>query len=117
MLFRTCHANGDPERLEAGGTVVGLLPDATYGHAAVAMEPGDLLLLFTDGITETMNAADEEWGEARLITTVRQCQDSCPRQLIAHIMRAADQFAAGAEQHDDMTLVVLRIQTQPSVPI
>lgn len=109
MLFRGCRANCDPKRLEAGGTVVGLLPGATYSDATVAMEEGDLLVLFTDGITETMNTADEEWGEARLIHAIRACKDSCPQEIMAHIMRAADEFAAAAEQHDDMTLVVLRV--------
>jgi serine phosphatase RsbU (regulator of sigma subunit) len=66
-LFPRCWADCDPKRLEAGGTVVGLLPSATYSYATVAMEEGDLLVLFTDGIIETMNAADEEWGEVRLI--------------------------------------------------
>ena len=90
MLFRKCEANCDPKRLEAGGTVVGLLAGATYSHATAVMEEGDLLVLFTDGITETMNAADEDWGEARLIPTIKECQDSCPRDIIAHVMCAAD---------------------------
>jgi sigma-B regulation protein RsbU (phosphoserine phosphatase) len=108
MLFRMCQANCDVKRLEIGGTVVGLLPDASYSDATVAIEEGDLLVLFTDGITETMNAADEEWGELSLIETVKKCKDCCPRDMIAHVMRVADEFAAGAEQHDDMTLLVLR---------
>jgi sigma-B regulation protein RsbU (phosphoserine phosphatase) len=108
MLFRMSQASCDVKRLEIGGTVVGLLPDASYSDAAVAIEEGDLLVLFTDGITETMNAADEEWGELSLIETVKKCKDCCPRDMIAHVMRAADEFAAGAEQHDDMTLLVLR---------
>ena len=109
MLFRKRQEKGNMERLEVGGTVVGLLPVAPYKDAAVTMEEGDLLILFTDGITETMNAADEEWGESRLIETIGKCKDCCSREMIAHIMRAADEFAAGAEQHDDMTLVVLRV--------
>ncbi len=109
MLFHKCQANGEVQRLETGGTVVGLLPGASYSDATVAMEEGDLLVLFTDGISETTNAADKEWGEASLIETVEKCKDCCAREMIAHIMRAADQFAAGAEQHDDMTLVVLRV--------
>jgi sigma-B regulation protein RsbU (phosphoserine phosphatase) len=107
MLFRKCPVNSDLERLETGGTVVGLLPAASYNDAAVAIEEGDLLLLFTDGITETMNAADDEWGESGLIETVKDCNGSSPREMIARIIQAADEFAAGAEQHDDMTLVVL----------
>jgi sigma-B regulation protein RsbU (phosphoserine phosphatase) len=55
-----------------------------------------------------MNPALEEWGEERLIATVRAAQGCDACQTITHIMQAADQFAAGAPQHDDMTLIVLR---------
>ena len=109
MLFHKCQASSEVKRLDTGGTVVGLLPGVSYRDAAVAIEEGDLLVLFTDGITETMNAADEEWGESNLIEAIQKCKDCCSREMIAHIMRAADEFAAGAEQHDDMTLVVLRV--------
>jgi sigma-B regulation protein RsbU (phosphoserine phosphatase) len=109
MLFRHCHASGEVERLAVGGTVVGLIPGVAYSDAAVAIEEGDLLVLFTDGISETMDTADEEWGESGLIEAIRECRDCPSREMIAHIMRAADEFAAGAEQHDDMTLVILRV--------
>jgi sigma-B regulation protein RsbU (phosphoserine phosphatase) len=55
-----------------------------------------------------MNDADEEWGEERLIETVKCCKGLSSSQVIAQIMQAADTFVAGAKQHDDMTLVVLR---------
>jgi serine phosphatase RsbU (regulator of sigma subunit) len=54
-----------------------------------------------------MNVADEEWGEAQLIGTVKQCAGLVPSQIIARVMQAADGFVAGAKQNDDMTLVVL----------
>jgi phosphoserine phosphatase RsbU/P len=63
------------KRLDIGGTVVGLIPVARYYDASVVMEEGDLLVAFTDGITETMNAADEEWGEPNLINAIRECKD------------------------------------------
>jgi len=70
--------------------------------------PGDVLVAFTDGISEAMNNADEEWGEKALIETVKACSDLSPSATITRIMQAADTFVAGAKQHDDMTLVVLR---------
>ncbi len=109
MLFRECQADGEVTRLDAGGTVVGLLPGVPYSDAVLTMEEGDLLVAFTDGITETMNTADEEWGEANLIEAIGDCKRFCPREIVKHVMGAADAFAAGAEQHDDMTLVVLRV--------
>ena len=54
-----------------------------------------------------MNSADEEWGEEKLIETIKFCEGLNPSEMIAHIMQAADAFVAGAKQHDDMTLVVL----------
>jgi phosphoserine phosphatase RsbU/P len=65
------------------------------------------LVAFTDGISEAMDAGDEEWGEAQLIETVKRCGGLGPSQIIARVMQAADIFVAGAKQHDDMTLVVL----------
>jgi len=60
---------------------------------------------FTDGISEAMDTADEEWGEERLIEAVRQRLDLSAEQMLRHFLAAADTFAVGAKQHDDMTLV------------
>ncbi len=70
--------------------------------------PGDTLVLYTDGISEAMNVSDEEWGEERLEGAVRAAGTSGAGALLDCIFAGADAFAAGAEQHDDMTLVVLR---------
>jgi phosphoserine phosphatase RsbU/P len=107
MLF---HRDGDRwqiTRLEAGGTVVGLLETVPYEQAVVTIARNDIFVAFTDGISEAMNLADEEWGEAQLLETVKQCGGLAPSQIIARVMQAADGFVAAAKQHDDMTLVVL----------
>ena len=107
MLF---HRDGDKwqiTRLEVGGTVVGALKTFPYEQSAVTLAPRDVFVAFTDGISEAMNTADEEWGEAQLIETVKQCGGLAPPEIIARVMQAADGFVAGARQHDDMTLVVL----------
>jgi sigma-B regulation protein RsbU (phosphoserine phosphatase) len=113
LLFHRCDGNWQLSRLETGGTVVGLLERFPYEQAALTIAPGDILIAFTDGISEAMNDADEEWGEQRLIETVKCCSGLSPSEIIPRIMQAADAFVAGAKQHDDMTLVVLR--AQPSV--
>jgi sigma-B regulation protein RsbU (phosphoserine phosphatase) len=100
--------------LEATGTVIGLLQDAEYDQATIPMHSGDVLLAFTDGISEAMNHQDEEWGEERMIATARQLlsQPDCnhtAQQLLDCILTAADKFTAGAPQHDDMTLLVCSI--------
>jgi sigma-B regulation protein RsbU (phosphoserine phosphatase) len=85
-----------------------LLESFPYEQGSLSIEPGDVFIAFTDGISESMNGADEEWGEKALIETVKACSGLSPSQTITGIMQAADKFVAGAKQHDDMTLVVLR---------
>ena len=68
--------SGDPSqvaRLDVGGTVVGLLPRASYQEASFTLHSGDLLVAFTDGISEAMSPEDKEWGEERMIETVKHC--------------------------------------------
>jgi sigma-B regulation protein RsbU (phosphoserine phosphatase) len=98
----------DPMRLDAGGPAIGLLPEAGYVQQQIELDSGDLLVAFTDGISEAMDSAGEEWGEDRLIDVVRMQRALPPGALIEHIMTAVDAFVAGAPQHDDMTLVVIR---------
>ena len=72
------------------------------------LEAGDLLLFFTDGISEAMSASEEEWGVNRLVTAVRSTCPASPQVILDRIMACADAFVAGAPQHDDMTLIVMR---------
>jgi len=100
--------------LEATGTVIGLLPDAPYEKQELALEPGDVLIAFTDGISEAMNSADEEWGEDKMVAAVRakMSEPGCnfnAEHLLNCIIEGADRFTAGAEQHDDMTLLICMI--------
>ena len=97
-------------RLEEGGTVLGLFPDYPYAEASVQLQKGDVLVLYTDGISEAMNAAEEEWDDPRLIDCIKQCVSRRAVDIISHILDCVDGFTAGAEQHDDMTLVVVRLQ-------
>ena len=96
-------------RLEAGGPVIGLFPNAPYQEGSLAMEPGDIFVGFTDGISEAMNRQDEEWGEERLIPAVAANADRSAAEMIPSLMAEADRFVSGAPQHDDMTLVVMKM--------
>jgi sigma-B regulation protein RsbU (phosphoserine phosphatase) len=95
--------------LETGGPVVGLFPKSEYQQDEIQLLPGDLLVLYTDGISEAENAAEEEWGEGALTEAARACAGLPAAEIVSRIMLAADAFAAGAPQHDDMTLVVARV--------
>ena len=74
MVCRKSDGNRQFMRLEEGGTVVGLFPDFSYRGGQLELQPGDLLVAFTDGISEAMNRDDEEYGEDRLMETVRRAK-------------------------------------------
>ena len=96
-------------RLADGGPVIGLFAGASYKEQILPLLPGDIVLAFTDGISEAMNASEDEWGEDRMIAEAQAHADLNAEELLQRLFRAADAFAAGAPQHDDMTLVVLRL--------
>jgi serine phosphatase RsbU (regulator of sigma subunit) len=96
-------------RLADGGPVVGLLAGAAYKQQMFHLHSGDILLAFTDGISEAMNGAEDEWGEDRMVAEAQGHADLNATNLLQRLFRAADEFAAGAPQHDDMTMIVLRI--------
>jgi sigma-B regulation protein RsbU (phosphoserine phosphatase) len=97
-------------RLEAGGTVVGLFAEFPYQEGELELQAGDMFVGFTDGISEAMDSTDAEFGEDRLIEILKRCQSRSAADTIACILDQVDAFTAGAPQHDDMTLVVVRVQ-------
>ncbi len=113
MLFHRADP-GAVTRLERGGTVIGLIENVHYQQGSVRISPGDLLVAFTDGISEAMNLEDEEWGEDRLLDSIRGCRANTAQEMLETIFAAATQFAGAAPQHDDMTLVVLRAFAPPA---
>jgi sigma-B regulation protein RsbU (phosphoserine phosphatase) len=108
VVLRNCAGSWQVLRLETGGPVVGLLPHR-YEQGVFSHEAGDLVVLFTDGVSESMNVRYEEWGEDRLIELAKMCHGLPVLEGMRRILAAAQAFAAGASQHDDMTLVMLRV--------
>jgi sigma-B regulation protein RsbU (phosphoserine phosphatase) len=108
MLLRA--AGGPVERLDTGGTVIGSFPSVVYEQGTLTLEPGDLLVAFTDGVSEAQNASDEEFGDERLLQTIERGRQVDAVELIRRIVASVDAFAAGAPQFDDLTLVVLRVR-------
>jgi sigma-B regulation protein RsbU (phosphoserine phosphatase) len=109
ILCRT-QVDGSIVRLTEGGTVIGLFPQACYEETQITLHPGEVMVAFTDGVSEAMNNAEEEWDEERLIESIRTCNSRSAADVITYLLERVDEFAAGARQHDDMTLVVLRVQ-------
>jgi sigma-B regulation protein RsbU (phosphoserine phosphatase) len=95
--------------LEACGPVVGLLKDIECEERSLALQPGDIFIGYTDGISEAMTVEDEEWGEERMQTAVEAARNRSAQDILDSVFHAADAFTAGAPQHDDMTLLVLRL--------
>jgi phosphoserine phosphatase RsbU/P len=99
-------ANGSVERLADGGPVLGVFADATYQEASVSLDQGDRVILFTDGITEARNAADEEFGEERLIEAALPNRGATPAALEQRLAEQVRLFTGGNYQ-DDATLIVM----------
>ena len=97
------------QRLETGGPVVGIFTEVHYEQAQVQLQPYDVLLAFTDGISEAMTDNYEEWGEERLIAEARISTHRAARDIVTAVIASADQFTAGAAQNDDLSLVVLKV--------
>lgn len=103
--------NGDSfHKLHDGGTVIGLFPDIVFVEAKVQVEPGDILIGYTDGISEAMNTREEEFGEERLEEIIHRCESRSAADMITCMLARLDAFTASAPQHDDMTLIVVRVQ-------
>jgi serine phosphatase RsbU (regulator of sigma subunit) len=98
---------GAVERLEATATVLGLFSAWECGTAELRLAAGDLLAIYTDGITEAFDAKDDEFGEGRLVETLHAHRDLPPKDLVAAIYDGVRRFSPH-EQRDDMTLIVAR---------
>ena len=99
-------------RLETGGLIVGLFPQATYDQETVTLEPGDLLVMFSDGVSEALNPAGEEFGEDRLLECLEANRRAKPAEVLEQLFSSVRTFAAGAAQHDDVTALVLRYEVK-----
>jgi len=99
--------NGEVSRLETSGTVVGLFDGATYDESTIAIQPGDLLVAFSDGVTEPENES-VEFGEERLIKLINEHRLEPLSRIGAAIIGSVADWIDGAEQPDDITVVLAR---------
>lgn len=102
-------ADGRVESLAPLGPGIGLSPRSTYKQAGVHLASGDVLVAYTDGFTEAMNAAREEFGDVRLQEECVKAKTLTPELFVEALIAAVDRFAAGAPQSDDMTVAVLKV--------
>ena len=103
--------SGEVLRLEEGGAVVGMLPSilVNYKQGEIELQTGDLLVGYTDGISEAMNPQEEEWSEDSMLEELKKVQEKPAVEILPYIVACADEFASGAKQHDDMTMIVVKV--------
>ena len=113
MLFRSPFVIG-PERvvrLEDGGPVVGLLPGVPFGEGVVTLTAGERIVIFSDGVSEALDAAGEEFGDDRLLEALRTsigATDVDATHLVEDVIASVRAFTKGAPQSDDITAMVVR---------
>src|SRR5260370_9582527 len=104
------------EAFTEGSFPVGLVPEAEYCAACLKLEPGDTLVLFSDGVTEAMDPDDQLFGVPRLKQLLTG-QTECPlEQLQKCILESVENFTRGAHQADDLTLLIVRYRATAAAP-
>ncbi|MEO6805163.1 MAG: SpoIIE family protein phosphatase [Edaphobacter sp.] len=96
-------------QLDHAGPIVGILPDAQFTDTTVSLEPGDILTLFTDGVTEQENDTSEQFSVDRLKQVILNNQADSASALATHITDAVSNFAGTTEQEDDLTVVIAKL--------
>jgi len=96
------------KRLEAGGPILGLFEGLPFAEETVRLDPGDWVIVFSDGVSEALSAAGEEYGEQRIIDVVEGHKDDKPEALLDALLENVRTFTHGAPQSDDVTALVIR---------
>jgi len=112
IVVRWKHGQCNVFHLEASGTPLGLLEGSQFTSKAFQFEKGDVLVMYTDGITETENPNGELWGRERVESLLRACRDCTPAQIVGRVVKEVLTFAEGCAQRDDMTLVVVGVKDE-----
>jgi len=96
------------QRLNIGGIVVGIMPEYPFQETSIQLNPDDLLVVFSDGITEAMNEFEEEYGEERLINLLMELQNRSSDNIIETVLKSVNEFSGNTEPMDDKTIIVIK---------
>ena len=107
-------ADGTIERLEEGGLILGIMPDTPFTRGEATLAPGDLLVLYTDGVTEGANATNEQFGEERLFASLRAAGTASAHEIAHAIVREVRAFEGETGPADDITVLVARRMSEPA---
>jgi len=100
--------DGTVTRLEASGVPLGIAANCEYRAEQLQLDPGDILLIYTDGLTEARDSADEEYGEERVIEAIRERCHSDAREVVDASLERLEQFLRGSAPSDDLTVMAIR---------
>jgi len=101
-------ASASTERLESGGLPLGITPGATFPSAETYLQPGDTLVLFTDGVVEAFDSAGHEFSDARWVNVIHGLPPMTAQQTLQYLMKSVEDFVGATRQSDDITCLVLR---------
>ena len=96
--------------MTCGGPVIGAFEDCHYEQEAIALQTGDILIAYTDGLSEAFNAAGEEFGEARLREIAGASAHLSAQELTDRIVNRVHEWSGDTPQYDDLTLVVMKVK-------
>ena len=96
------------QTLETTGTIVGMFPGMVYEAKFINLTPGTLLAIYTDGVTEALNKADEQFGDRQLLEALQQSSTYSPEDIWKHVMSKVGAWQSDLPQHDDITLIVAK---------
>jgi phosphoserine phosphatase RsbU/P len=102
------HINGAIETLETGGLPLGIEMDSQYKTGALELQPGDMLIFFTDGVVEAFNESGAEFGNERWLSAIRNLPDWDAQQSLQFLMMRVDEFVGATQQSDDITCMIFR---------
>jgi sigma-B regulation protein RsbU (phosphoserine phosphatase) len=100
--------SGAVESLDGGGPPLGILAVANYSEYHAKLESGDVLAIYSDGVTEANNAKEEEFGDERFAAVLAANRHKSASEIVAAVNQALTEFAAGSPPADDITLMVAR---------
>jgi sigma-B regulation protein RsbU (phosphoserine phosphatase) len=110
LVRRGSNGGAGVERLDCGGTVLGLFAEAQYEEAALKLGSGDLLAAFTDGLIEARNPQGDEFGEERLTSLLANYASLPAAEIERLILQSVKNWTGGAEQEDDLTLIIFKVK-------
>jgi putative ABC transport system permease protein len=108
-MVRFVASDAGIEELPAGGTIIGMFAQSTYEEAVIDLSPGDILMVFTDGVPEALNPKDEEFGEDRLKQMLRRYAHLPVNEMASRILQELKSWISDAAQYDDLTFILMKV--------